>query len=242
MRNAARRRVISPWLLLIIASLIAAAGVFGPWTPHPAAGLVITGVDLGEYVKFLPEVASGQIPIRRELFYLPLVAASVSASLLASRRALPMWARAVLAMCAAPLALAMLPPAWSPAVLRLPEFRVQVIAILGCLALLPALVVTRFLPDRLVLGIIALLALAAAVAPAWSFLQVQPLIAALYRRPLPLGWGFWASLVGNLALATIALAPGPAPGRAMRSSAAAGMGAPGPAPGRAERCTGTLTT
>jgi hypothetical protein len=37
-------------------------------------------------------------------------------------------------------------------------------------------------------------------------LQVQPLIAALYRRALPLGWGFWASLVGNLALATIALA------------------------------------
>ena len=49
---------------------------------------MITGLDLAEYVKFLPQVASGEIAVRREIFYFPLLAASLSASLLANRREL----------------------------------------------------------------------------------------------------------------------------------------------------------
>jgi hypothetical protein len=194
------------WLLLILAGLIGTVGYFGPWVPHRAAGLVILGLDLGEYVKFLPEVAAGQIAIRRELFYLPLVAASLSASLLAGRQGLPRWSRALLALVAIPLALAMLPPAWSPTTLTLPEFRLQVIAIVVCLGMVPAVVLTRYLPNRLVLGLIALLALAAAIWPAWGLRQVLPAIAALYRQPLVPGWGFWAALAGQLAVAVIATA------------------------------------
>jgi hypothetical protein len=191
---------------LILAGLIGTVGYFGPWVPHRAAGLVILGLDLGEYVKFLPEVAAGQIAIRRELFYLPLVAASLSASLLAGRQGLPRWSRALLALVAIPLALAMLPPAWSPTTLTLPEFRLQVIAIVVCLGMVPAVVLTRYLPNRLVLGLIALLALAAAIWPAWGLRQVLPAIAALYRQPLVPGWGFWAALAGQLAVAVIATA------------------------------------
>lgn len=194
------------WLLLIMAGLIGTIGYFGPWVPHRAAGLVILGLDLGEYVKFLPEVAAGQIVIRRELFYLPLVTASLAASLLAGRRGLPRWGRILLALVAIPLALAMLPPAWSPVTLALPEFRLQVLAIVVCLGMVPAVVITRYLPNRLVLGLIALLALAAAILPAWGFHQVLPAIAALYHRPLMPGWGFWVALAGQLAVAVIATA------------------------------------
>ena len=193
------------WLPLILAGLVGLAGYFGPWVPHRAAGLVLTGLDLGEYVKFIPQVASGQIAIRREAFYLPLLAASLSASLLAGRRDLPHWARILLALGAIPLALSMLPPAWSPAILRQPEFRFQVIAIATCLVMIPAIFLTRYLPNRLVLSLIAMLALAAAILPVWSFLQVHPAIEKLYYHPLRLGWGFWACLGGNLGTALVAV-------------------------------------
>jgi len=181
------------------------AGYYGPWVAHRAAGLVIIGLDLAEYVKFLPQVASGQVGIPREVFYLPLVAGSITASLLASRRCLPTWFRWALALLAAPLALAMLPPAWSPGLLRLGEFRTQVLAIGVCLALIPGIALTRYLPDWLVIVMIAFLALLAAIGPAWAFLQVRGAIAQVYRRDLPLGWGFWLSLLGFLGQAFLAI-------------------------------------
>ena len=194
------------WLPLIAAGLLGLAGYFGPWVAHRAAGLVVSGLDLGEYVKFIPQVMSGQIAIRREIFYLPLFAGSVIASLLASRRSLPPWVRALLGLGAILLALALLPPAWSPAALRTPEFRLQTAGLIFCLIMVPAIILTRHLPDRLVLVLIALLALPAAILPAWGFLDVRPAIAALYRQPLRMGWGFWAELIGFLLVAFWAIA------------------------------------
>jgi hypothetical protein len=194
------------WLVIVVLLMIACAGYFGPWVADESAGLVITGVDLAEYVKFLPPVQSGQIQVQREAFYVPLVSASVSATLLAGRRGLPRWLRVLLALAAIPLALAMLPPAWSPGVLLQPEFRVQVFAILVCLAAVPAIVITRYIPDRIVLLVIALLALAAALWPAWSFRQVLPAIADVYAHPLRPGWGFWVCVLANLGIALYGVA------------------------------------
>jgi hypothetical protein len=194
------------YLLLGLALLVGLAGYFGPWVPHRAAGLVVTGIDLAEYVKFLPQYRSGQISLRREIFYLPLFAASVTAALLAGRRSLPIWARVLAAAVAVPLALAMLPPAWSPAILRDAEYRIQVIAICFCLALVPGILLTRRLPGRLVLAFIGLLCVAAAIVPVWGFLQIRPPIEELYRHPLPLGGGVFANITGYLAAAVVASA------------------------------------
>ncbi len=68
-------------LLLLAGALLALAGYVGPWVDHRAAGLAILGLDLGEYVKFLPQVRGGAISLWREGFYLPLVAASLALSL-----------------------------------------------------------------------------------------------------------------------------------------------------------------
>ncbi len=193
------------WLLLLAAAGAALAGYFGPWIPHPAAGLVVTGLDLAEYVKFIPEVMSGQIALQREAFYTPLMAGSLMASLFAGRRALPRPLRGVLLLAAAVLALAMLPPAWSPAVLRLPEFRIQTVAILVCLAAIPLAALTRFLPDRLILGVAGVLAVLAGTWPAFGFLRVKPAIETIYNAGLALGWGFWAAAGGWLAAAILAL-------------------------------------
>ena len=205
-RRNAKQTSTRLWLPVIIAGIIGLAGYFGPWVPHRAAGLVVTGLDLGEYVKFIPQMMAGQIALRREIFYLPLLAGSLTASLLASRRTLPGWLRVLSILAAISLALAMLPPAWSPGTLLQPEYRLQALAIVGCLAMVAGTLVTRFLPDRLVLMLTALLAVATAIVPAWGFLQVRPPIEALYGHPLPLGWGFWSGSGGFLLLAFLAAA------------------------------------
>ena len=204
-RQTQRTRRIR-WLAISLAGLIGLLGYYGPWVPHKAAGLIVIGLDLAEYVKFIPEFASGKIAFRREIFYLPLFAASVGASLLASRRVLPTWTRWLIALLATPLALAMLPPAWSPGILLQPEFRLQTVAIAFCLLLVPSALLLRGVPDRPILVVIALLSLAAAIAPAWGYVQIHAAIEALYRQPLALGWGFWAGAGGFLAAAFIAIA------------------------------------
>lgn len=121
--------------LLPVAGLLILAGYFGPWVPHAVAGLVVLGLDLGEYVKFLPTVRSGEVTLWRESFYLPLIAVSLAFSSAAFR---PLWryswlVRIMLLGVATVAALNLLPPAWSPAVLRTPEFRQQVLALVVCL-------------------------------------------------------------------------------------------------------------
>jgi len=205
-RASLRRPASAYWIPVLMLWLLAWVGYFGPWVPHRAAGLVITGVDLAEYVKFLPPVMAGQVPIQRESFYLPLMSASLVATLIASRRSLPFWLRLLTGAAAIPLALAMLPPAWTPGTLRLPEFRLQVLALLACLAAIPFTVALRYLPDRVVLPASALLALAAVLWPAWSLNQVLPAIRDVYRAPLTPGWGFWLALIAHLGLALYATA------------------------------------
>jgi hypothetical protein len=194
------------WYLLILFGVVGLIGYYGPWVPHRAAGLIVLGLDLAEYVKFLPQVSGGQIRLARELFYLPLVAATLGCSLIASRGVLPRPVRWILGLGAIPLALAMLPPAWSPAVLIQAEFMMQVIIIALCLLAVAAIPLLRRIPDRPAYVIIAALSLAAALLPAWGFLRVLPPIEEVYNHPIAPGWGFWLSLGGFGAAAVVALA------------------------------------
>ncbi len=76
--------LLSPFALVFPCMLVL-VGYFGPWINHRAAVLVVTGLDLGEYVKFLPVVQQGQVSLWREGFYLPLVTASLTLSFWAFR-------------------------------------------------------------------------------------------------------------------------------------------------------------
>ena len=142
-------------LLLPVAALLALAGYFLPWVEHPAAGLVVLGLDLAELVKFLYPVQQGDIRLWREGFYLPLIAASLNLSLNAFRRDLSYpdggsatvqaeddaqrleayaWpVRVSLLLLAAIAALNLLPPAWTPRLLFSPEFLLQSVALFFCL-------------------------------------------------------------------------------------------------------------
>ncbi len=189
------RRRTAAWLPHLAFALVAlglgliALGYWEAWLPHPAAGLNILGIDLAEYVKFVPEVRSGQIALRREIFYAPLVSLSFGLVLLATirRPRLSRALRLILLALAIPPALAMLPPAWTPALLRTPEFRQQSVAILLLLAaILLAPLWRRFLPDwarGLLLLLLAYLPFPAIAA----FQRLLPALTALYNQPVAPG-------------------------------------------------------
>jgi len=122
---------------LILGLALAIVGYFGSWVDHKTAALVLTGQDMGEFVKFLPEVRDGTAPMIREFFYLPPFAAALSLILLAAskRLAYPLVVRSVMLLAVLGLAWAMLPPVWTPQLLVMSEFRKQTVAIAFCLLL-----------------------------------------------------------------------------------------------------------
>lgn len=197
-------------LLLPVAVLMTLVGYFGPWVDHRAAGLVITGLDLGEYVKFLPPVRSGAIWLWRPGFYAPLVAASAAGSLAAYRRAdaYPVWLRLALLTVAAVAATNLAPPAWTPARLLEPEFRVQTVAMSALLIGFAISPVLARLPERLWRAVVLLLTAAAILLPVQGYFAVLPAVAELYGHTLRPGWGLWLALAG---LALLAVAAWPVP-------------------------------
>jgi hypothetical protein len=186
-----------------LAALITLAGYWGPWVDHRVAGLVITGLDLGEYVKFLPSIRSGQVTIWRESFYWPLVAVSLSLSLYAFRRRLAYgWpVRAGMVAFAILAALNLLPPAWTPARLLTAEFRLQSGALVLCLAAMAVSPVLGLLPNRLVTALVLALAALALWFPVRNFLRVLPDLVALYNTSLQPGWGLYGMIAGISLLA-----------------------------------------
>lgn len=196
--------------LLPVALLLAFAGYVGAWVDHRVAGLVITGLDLGEYVKFLTLVRSGEVVLWREGFYLPLVAVSLTASLAAFRRELHYaWPiRAALLALAIVAALNLLPPAWTPQRMLTDEFCQQALALAGCLAAMAFSPLLALLPARAFAAIVAVLGISATIIPVRQFLRVLPAVSELYNHPQTPAWGMVLCAAGLIALAGAALRVG----------------------------------
>lgn len=187
---------------ILISSLLALVGYFGPWINHRVAGLVIIGLDLGEYVKFLVPVRSGQISVWREGFYLPLVTVSLALSLSAYRDRFAYWwpVRSVMLLVAAVAALNMLPPAWGPPLLLTAEFRLQSMAIGVCLVIILFSPFMALLSRWISSGIVVTLSLVAIWFPVRDFLRVLPSIRELYHNPVEFGWGIYVMVLGLIIL------------------------------------------
>lgn len=188
--------------LLPLGALLTLFGYFGPWIDHDAAILVVTGLDLGEYVKFLVPVQNGRLSLWREGFYAPLVAVSTALSLFAFRRELQYhWLISYLFLIIAGVAaLNMLPPAWSPERLITAEFRLQTGVLLFCLAVALISPFLALLPARLSFLIVLGCSLAALYFPVRNFLRVLPTISGLYNHRLLPGWGPYVMVLGLLTL------------------------------------------
>lgn len=196
-------------LFLFLGWFLATVGYYGPWIAHKTAALTLTGSDMAEFVKFLPSVLDGSIRVVRQLFYLPPVAVALSVALLVGSRLLgyPSLLRVVALALSIAMSIQLLPPAWSPASLATPEFRLQPIALGVCLLALAAFRLLGRLPIRLT-GLISFgLAVLTGVLSAWQILAVKPAIDAVYGASPVVGWGCIVCLIGLAVLASAALAP-----------------------------------
>jgi len=187
------------WGLSVLAWAVA---VWGVWVPGHAVGTQVLGVDMAEAVKFLPAVRGGQIPIWREGFLLPQCTLSFLLSVHAWRRRWPFstWVRFLLMVLAMAVALSMLPPAWSPATLRSPEWRLQVAFILVALggAILSPL--WRYFPVWVGNTVVLVCGLGTGVVLLRQLPRVWPEFEHVYHTHLPYGPGVGAVVVGILGL------------------------------------------
>jgi hypothetical protein len=207
-------------IVLVLGLALAIVGYFGPWVDHKTTALVLTGQDMGEFVKFLPEVRAGTTPMIREFFYLPPFAAALGLILLMSSRRLayPLVVRVVMLLVVLGLAWAMLPPVWTPQLLVTAEFRKQAVAIAFCLLLLIAHPMLRRLSPRWYTehgrreGLMAValqhaqetammvLALLGAGPPLWQFFAIREAVNRAYGWPVQVGWGLWVTVLGFLVI------------------------------------------
>jgi len=192
---ALRKRIV-----LLFGLALAIVGYFGPWVDQKTAALVLTGQDMGEFVKFLPEVRAGTAPMIREFFYLPPFAAALCLILLmaSKRSAYPLVVRAVMLLAVLGLAWAMLPPVWTPQLLVTAEFRKQTVAIAFCLLLLIVHPLLRYLPTRLTAMTIMVLALLGAGPFLWQFFAIREAVNRAYGWSVQVGWGLWVMVLGFL--------------------------------------------
>jgi hypothetical protein len=186
-------------ILLLVALLLAAVAYWAPWVGHPAAALKLSGQDMGEFVKFIPEIGPS---FPRQLFYVPPLACSLCLVLLAVHRSahLPRWLRTGMLAGALLILPGLLPPAWGhPKDLFKPEFRLQGLAMLLGLAVIAAHGLLRRLPKHAA-GLTALgLALLALVLPQAAFWTIRGPLWAVYDTPtIHLGWGLWLHILAWL--------------------------------------------
>lgn len=189
------------WVLLL-ACLVVLTGYFGPWVDHTAAGLVITGLDLGEYTKFLPAVKRGEVWVWRPGFYAPLVAVAAASVLAAYRHDLRInaWQRVPFLLIALVSALNLLPPAWTPPRLLQPEFRWQTGALILLLSGIGFSPFLAMLPQRASALLVTILGLAAVYFPVQGFLVILPAIQTVMAQPIAPAWGMWLTTLGLLTL------------------------------------------
>ncbi len=199
-----RRRLAIVRSLLPLGWILAAVGYYGPWIAHGTAGLALSGVDMGEFVKFLPDVLEGRLQVTRQVFYLAPFAVVMGIALLVGLRRLryPLPFRILALLLAVPVSLQMLPPAWSPTSLMTAEFRLQTIALAASWLALAGAWLLGELPPWAAGLLSAGLSLAAAGLSAWQFLLAKPAIDGVYRIPPPVGWGFYLCMFGLALMAT----------------------------------------
>ena len=178
-------------------------GYFMVWLPGRVAGLSFIGLEMGEWVKFLPQVRNGEILPGRNLFYLPPITLAMLMSL-TTVCWLPgrwqNWAMRGLAMLVSLLAFPSLdairyePPAeWL--------LRLLLIGLAGLVAL-----GSRWLrPGRVWLALWLAIGLTGAILPTWVYGAIRPVASNLFGYPIGFGPGLWLNLIGHLLLVTLTL-------------------------------------
>jgi hypothetical protein len=186
----------------MVACALIVAGYFGPWVAHKTAALTVTGYELSEFAKFFPQVQGGVVPVRRALFVVPLLTASVALALTAQRSTTRPIPRRGATAFAVLLCLFELPPYQS---FLAPAYRLQLVLV-GVGILLTLLTpLARQISERVRGALFLILALTGACSALWQSGGLHPLVVDLYGTPVWPGWGVVTCVVGLLVLLFVGL-------------------------------------
>lgn len=188
----------------LLALALIVVGYFGPWAAHKDAGLILSADDLAEFIKFMPIVRSGQLSIVREFFFVPIWLAAMGLSLFGGRgRAVE--GRIALWLLSVILVLTPLPPfTFLIEAYQSPEFGVTFWAtVIAVLISVACVIFGRRLSDQIAAVLWILFGLTIASIAPLHFIKIQPEIEKLYA--FNIGWGFWATVIGGVALCAIGL-------------------------------------
>lgn len=184
-------------------------GYFLVWLPHRAAGLSFIGLELGEWVKFLPQYRSGEIAANRSFFYLPPITLGLMLALWTAswpNRRWQTWAMRVFAVLVAMLAFPAIEAIlyegidqWLGRLLLI--LLVAVVAVL----MLPLGKIGTSRASVVAWSAIAVLALLGLALPTWAYLAFRTPVAQLFDQRIGIGPGLWLNAFGHLAVAVIAL-------------------------------------
>lgn len=179
------------------------------WLPQPVAGLSFIGLEIGEWVKFMPQIRSGQVAVNRNLFYLPPITLGMLLVLWTSgwpNRRWQTWAMRTVAILVAMLAF----PALEAILYEgRDQWLVRVLMILAVVVMAFLLPLLDRLPRRrrstVVWIIMIILAMTGLIFPSWAYLTVRPAAADLFASGVGVGPGVWLNGVGDLMIAIVAL-------------------------------------
>jgi hypothetical protein len=196
-------------MLIRLGFTITLLGYFMVWLPYKLAGLSFIGLEIGEWVKFLPQIRSGQISADRNLFYLPPITLGLVLALWTAgwpNRRWRTWATRAVAVLVALLAL--------PAVEAVlyegsDQWLGRLVAVLFVVLVVILLPLLQRLPNGngLKVAWIATLviALAGLILPTWAYLTVRPAVVELFADEVGTGPGLWFNGIGHLLVAVGAL-------------------------------------
>ncbi|MCO5183031.1 MAG: hypothetical protein M9965_03750 [Anaerolineae bacterium] len=190
-------------IVLALGVSVVLVGYLTIWLPNQNAGLSFIGVELGEWVKFLPEVRSGQVSASRNFFYIPPIALGLIMALFTAiwPNNWRTWTMRGLAVAVSLLAF----PAVE-AILNEPTtewlLRLSWIGLVG-IAVLAAPFLGRV--PRGVMGSIVVIAAVGTILPLWAYWELRPIISNLLRSPVGIGLGVWLNTLGFALLAAAGL-------------------------------------
>lgn len=179
------------------------------WLPQPVVGLSFIGLELGEWVKFLPQVRSGEIIADRNLFYLPPITLSLMMILWTANWPNRRWQTWVMRGLALLVALLAFPAIEAIRDEPADQWLLRIGLIGGIVFVAFLIPLLRRLPSRklkiLSWSGICLLALLGLALPIWAYLSFLPAISELIGQKVGIGPGVWLNIGGNLSVVLTAL-------------------------------------
>ena len=187
---------------LMVGFVLILVGYFLPWLKHPSAGLTLIGLDISEWLKFMPQFASGELP-NRNYFYLPPLMLGGMVVLWSVLGELEWWRGWMTAVAGCAIALIALPalealPLNGEKFADFSEWRLRLVLIGLVFVLAAGRPILARLPAPLLMGGIVLLTLIGSLLPA-RLLYLSRSAYIFWLRLTPnFGLGFGLHLLGSL--------------------------------------------